>query len=329
MERAHAIGDLGQSRPSRHQLPDLDSLAASMALEGLRHPVLLMPGGQLLKGFRRVAAARLLGWSTINARTVHTMEEAADAIIGQRDETCRPRQVDEWVELGLTIELLDRRERPERGKDGYDSYTVVGPAVTSSGAMYKRARVVVNAARSGVRPARVVEVAKHALDALNAGSITVNAAHDRVRAAEKADPIDGLGADGLPLIPPPTPNARSPKARQLRVDWIRALAAKGATSAQIAEQLGITLQGLKKIAHSSGITISADQALNRQQRKATDPNRAARVVVSDLDALVWSLERIDTSALDPIEAGVWAKQLRDYARSISRVSSKMAKEHIA
>lgn len=323
IEQSMPITEVGTQRPSRHDAADdIEGLAASMAVEGLRNPVLLTPAGDVLKGSRRIAAAQHLGWTSIQARPVMTMEEAAERIIAQRDETSRPRTVSEVVALGMAMELLDRRDRKP------EPYALIGPAVTTSGSTYKRARALVVAAHSQHRPAHVVAVAQEALARVDAGELLVTTAHERMRAAERADPVDCLGPDGLPIIPPPLGSARSPKARRLRIDWIRALAAKGASSAQIAERLNISTNGLRKIVNDVGITVPADVVLSRTQRKAADPNRAVRVAVSDLDALVWSLDRIDTAALDPIEASVWATQLKEYARSIERVSRKIAKEHV-
>lgn len=329
VEHTLPLTQLGTDRPSRHTNGDIDSLATSMVLEGLRHPVLLLPSGEILKGTRRVAAARFLGWSSIQVRTVITIEEAAEAIIAQRDETSHPRKISEWVDLGTSMEQLDRRTPlPPRGSPTYDINAVVGPAVTTSGSQYRRGKLIVLAARSQTRPAHVVDVAQTALEQIEAGDIVVTTGYNMVRVAEKADPIDGLGADGLPVIPAPLGTARSPKARKLRIDWIRALVAKGATSQQISDQLGISVPGLKRICESVGIVISADVALNRTQRKAADPNRAVRVALTDLDALVWSLDKVDPTVLDPDEASAWAQQLKEYARSIDRVSRKIAKEHV-
>jgi hypothetical protein len=306
----------------------VDDLAASMVLEGLRHPILLMPAGQILDGERRVAAARKLGWTSIHARTVHTIEDAVAALIDQRDETVRDRPIEEWVSVGLTIETLDWRDPPSGiiRDPKRDTTLIVGPAVTTSGSQYKRARAVVNAARSAHRPAHVVAAAQQALVLADQGRISLNAAYDCVRSAEKTDPVDGTGAEGLPLIPPPLASARTPKARLLRRDWIRALSAKGYTSGQIAEQLGINHEGLRKMARDMGLVIPADQAMRKTQRKAADPARAMSVVVADLDALVWSLDRIDTTDLDPADTAEWADQLRKHARAIQRMSRRILKK---
>lgn len=328
VERHHPIKELG-SALSRRRLDDIESLSASIALEGLRLPVLLLPSGQLLKGRRRIAAAEVLGWTTIQARTVRTIEEAAQACMDGRDQDHRPRNVMEKVALGLAIESLPERQ-PSTGRDRtYDIYAKVGPALGWSGSTYKRARWLVQVATSARRPAHLVQAAVEALAAVDAGTHAINGAYTRVRNAEKSTDtvvVDGLGRDGLPMTPPPQPAARSPKARRIRQDWVRAMAAKGATSADISDRIGITVQAVKKLAQDTGVEITADRALAKTQRRAADPNRAMEVVAGDLDALVWSLDRVELAGLDPDRVAGWAETLRHAARSLNRVAGRMKKE---
>lgn len=323
---------IGTDRPSRHRFEDIQELAASIALEGLRHPVLLMPGfedggGQLLKGARRIAAVKVLGWRAIPARIVDSVEDACRLIKEQQDADSRPRLLSEWVDLGAALETLERRERPtDRHHPQYETSTVIGITVTSSAGHYKRGRALVGAARSASRPAYVVDVAKSALEQVERGEVTLTHAVSVLRKAEQTDPVNAVGGDGLPLIPAPARTARTRKARKLRVDWIKAYAGQGATSREIAERLGISTAGLKAIVRAEGLTIPADAALSKYQQKVADPNRAIVVALDDLDAMGWSLDRIDPASLDPAQALFWAAQLKDYARSIDRVSRKILKE---
>lgn len=328
-EESMQISDIDDVRPSRLTMDQRKTaeLASSMALEGLRHPVLVMPGGHLLKGGRRVAAARMLGWTTIAAKQVSTVEEAVAALVDCRDEFSEARTIEEMVALGITIEAMDH------GDSHAADYTqLIGGVVSSSGSLYKRARSVVQAAHSKLRPQHVVETARAALAAYEAGTMTISGASDRVRAAEKATGTGGringkvaviadvVAPDGLPTTPPPNAAARSPRARKLREEWIRALISQGATSEQISGRIGIGVNAIKKICKDNGLVVAADAALAKTQRRAADPNKAMRVVIDDLDALVWSLDRLDVAALDPTEVAQWAVLLSGYARRISKVS---------
>lgn len=232
--------------------------------------------------------------------------------------------VEERVDLGLAIEALPRRDRTPPG-ERWDVIEVVGPAVYNSSGTYKRAKSLVHASRAtGFRAPHIVAAAQEALARVNAGEISLTGGYEAYRAAERQPPPpEGLGADGLPLVPPPTPNARTPKARQLRILWIKAMAAKGTTSEQIAERLGISPEGLRKIARDISLIIPADVVLGRYQRKGYNPAKAAQSAVDDLDAIIWSLDRIEPGDLDPVRAREWADQLQEHARAIFKTARRL------
>jgi hypothetical protein len=318
-EQATPITSIKTSRPSRHITDEaIQTLATSMTLEGVRHPVLLMPNGELLDGQRRIAAAAELGWTTIPAKFVHTVEAAVDALYESNDDLRLPRTLEEAVDLGLTIETLDHEDN-----DINDYLAHIGGAVLTSGSAYKRGRFIVQTARSKMRPRHVVDVAKQMVTAYGIGDITLSGAYNRVSAATKASVVDVVSADDLPSIPVPSPAARSPRARKIRMDWIRALAEQGATSAQIAQRVGVTQPSVKKICKDMGVDIPADTVLSRTQRRPVDHARALRVAGEDLDALVWSLEQVDVSVLTVDEAKELGDRFTTYSRAISRMAKKL------
>lgn len=322
-EQTTPIDKIGTGRATRRGGlgKGIDSLAASMAVEGVRHPVLIMPSGDVLDGQRRIVAARHLGWTTIPARQVTTIEDAAEALLDARDEHTMTRSIEEWVDQGLMLETLDHRDK---GVHRDYAQNIIGPAVSPSGSAYKRARAVVRASRSQIRPRHVVDTARAAVRAIDAGTLTISGAYARIAIAAKTEPpVEDTVDDRLPSIPPPSPQARSPKARVLRIQWIRALAAEGATTPQIAEKIGIGASAIRKIYRDINLVNKADSALAKTQSKAIDPNRSIRVIIDDLDALVWSLEGVDINGLDKAETQAWARSLAQYARAISRASRKI------
>lgn len=320
-EETMEIDKIATKRASRRVIGTIDTLAASIAVEGLRHPVLVMPSGDILDGKRRIIAARSLGWTTIPAKHVVYVEDAARRIIAAKDEHTLPRQLEEIIDQGLMLETLDH-ENPGSTRD-YVSH-IIAPAVMMSGSQYKRARMVVYTSRSHLRPRYVAETARDAIRSVDAGVMAITTAYARVRTAMKANPPEeNTVEDGLPAVPPPAPAARSPKARQLRIQWIRALVGQGATTAQIADRIGIGASAIRKIYRDIDITNSADVAMHRTQVKAVDHNRVMRVILDDLDALAWSLEGVDMNALDEAEKAEWAKRLTRYARDINRASRKI------
>lgn len=66
------------------ELGDLNPLAASIAADGLAHPVVLSTNTRLVSGRRRLAACTLLGWTQIPAVTVTGIWEALELIEAER-----------------------------------------------------------------------------------------------------------------------------------------------------------------------------------------------------------------------------------------------------
>lgn len=74
----------------RTDLGDIRALADSIDTIGLIHPVVVTPECKLIAGGRRLAAAKSLGWDTIPVTVIHTLADATDALMAERDEnTCR------------------------------------------------------------------------------------------------------------------------------------------------------------------------------------------------------------------------------------------------
>lgn len=71
------ITDIHIGKRRRQHLGDLNGLAASIADTGLRHPVIVTPGGQLVSGYRRIQASTLLGVTDI---PVHVADDLATAV---------------------------------------------------------------------------------------------------------------------------------------------------------------------------------------------------------------------------------------------------------
>jgi ParB-like chromosome segregation protein Spo0J len=166
-----AVDSIAVVERHRADLGDVDALAASMAAEGLLHPVVVTSLGRLVAGERRLAAARLLGWTTVPVTVVGDVEDAAGLLRMERDENeCRKEMTpSEKVSLGRALEELERpkaRERQAHGetapgrnasvrpnesdrRDAFDVREVVAPAVGMSTASYSRAKQIVTAAEQG------------------------------------------------------------------------------------------------------------------------------------------------------------------------------------
>lgn len=150
----------------RGDLGDLGDLAASIATEGLLHPVVVTTDNRLIAGHRRLEACRSLGWTDIEATFIEGVTDAAQFLRMERDEnTCRKDMTpSEKVSLGCALEELERPKAkaaqgtrtdlqpsvpPNERLKRYDVREDVAPAVGMSTATYSRAKQLVTAANNG------------------------------------------------------------------------------------------------------------------------------------------------------------------------------------
>jgi DNA-binding NarL/FixJ family response regulator len=121
---------------------------------------------------------------------------------------------------------------------------------------------------------------------------------DRIETAKANNPIDGRTK--LPLAE--------------RAEQIRTLAAKGNTSRQIAEALGIGDEHVRNLANKLDVTLP-DKAIGRVQR--IDPNRVVTEAAITLDGVVMSLGLVEVTQLDPDQIAEWATSLDQSLKSLN------------
>jgi Domain of unknown function (DUF4326)/ParB/Sulfiredoxin domain len=84
------IADVIVKDRHRSDLGDLESLAVSLRELGQLQPIVLSANYLLIAGGRRLAAAKSLGWTEIEAKIANDLTSAADLLRAERDEnTCR------------------------------------------------------------------------------------------------------------------------------------------------------------------------------------------------------------------------------------------------
>jgi hypothetical protein len=128
--------------------------------------------------------------------------------------------------------------------------------------------------------------------------------------------------------PPPSPSAplpfRSRAAVEARIARMRTLAADGYTSAQIAETLGVTVEGLRPKMRKLGIAVPADAVVSRTRL----PNslRIVEAMVYEAEHLCDDIGLIDfhklPAALLPQWVAVLQRARRDLARFIRQLQEQ-------
>lgn len=94
----------------RKEKQDIEQLAYSMSRFGLLHPVAITRHNTLIAGYRRLEAARFLGWSTIEA-TIISHDSPADRLELELDENLQ-RVPLKHEELESAIEKLENIRHP-------------------------------------------------------------------------------------------------------------------------------------------------------------------------------------------------------------------------
>ena len=80
------VSEIKIGKRARSKAGDVSSLAESITAVGLLHPVVVTPDHRLIAGGRRLAAAKLLGWSKIPVTVASNVTEAKDMLLAERDE---------------------------------------------------------------------------------------------------------------------------------------------------------------------------------------------------------------------------------------------------
>lgn len=164
------IADIKIGTRHRKLLGDIKGLADSIQVRGLMHPVVIDKDNNLIAGERRIAAAKLLGWTEIPITIATKIDDAISALQAERDENeCRENFTpSEAVALGNAIEKIESPKAEETRlanlKIG-DSALIsrsgnlpprecgktrdkVAAAVGMSGRTYEKAKAVVKEAES-------------------------------------------------------------------------------------------------------------------------------------------------------------------------------------
>lgn len=198
----------------RHHPGDLTTLMDSLNRVGLLQPITITPDGFLICGYRRLEAAKQLGWSTLRVWVRSGISDELTRLLAERDEnvTHQPLAADEAAKLyaellALVTEDAERRKKASQfGNQTDESAGQAGPADSagpqtgSLGDARRRAAEMVTGRASYTRLEQILEmeriaadrsgdpdvrhVAEAELEAIRNGG-AVDPGYQRVRAAQR------------------------------------------------------------------------------------------------------------------------------------------------
>lgn len=159
------ITDIWPGARRREQLGDLPALAVSIAVDGLHSPVVITQGSQLISGYRRLQAAKLLGLPDIPVRVAANLAEAVGWIVAEnKDRTGqKPMTAGELVAYVAMLKGLHRT--PEMNT----LRTAVTAIYESSYSHYCLIQRIVDAARDETDPDGPAHAALRDADAVLTG----------------------------------------------------------------------------------------------------------------------------------------------------------------
>lgn len=327
-ERTVSIEDIRVEDRHRSDLGDLDSLAASIASVGLIHAIVVTDDLRLVAGQRRLEACRLLEWDTIPVRTIAGLDSAVERLVAERDEnTCRKNMTaTELYALGRHLEELERPkarerqreagERHGRGMDSsrseeqdlstHDTREVVGEGLGFSGPTWQRLKYV------GDRAAEGNPLAAAILDGIDSGEESITGGYNKLRERDKAEPS----------IPAEAPSENGQRNRPLteRVEQIEDLALQGYRAAQIADELDVGEEYVRRLARKHDITLT-DFVLGNT--RAIDSNRIVSETVGALEGLALGVELVEMAQLDPNQVEEWATSLSKSLTPIKKLARQL------
>lgn len=317
----------------RKDFGDIDSLAASIKSVGLLSPIVVDGSNRLVAGHRRLKALQKLGWPSAPVRRVRQINDAVTALKAERDEnTCRKDFTpSEAVALGMALEEMEKPKAEERKREhggtapgrpantGGDSPPVKGktrdivaPAVGMKPSRYAHAKTVV-AAQDDPNP-EVAAAAKEATEDMDRTG-RVETAYRKVRAARgettTKDRIDAAKAKH----PAPTTSGKSRAEVEQKIATFERMAAEGYTSRQIADAIGVGMEGMPDFRKRHGLEKPAADAVIGRSR-LHDSNRIMSETVASLEGLCIGIDLINFDDIETADLDYWVSSLSDSIKAL-------------
>jgi ParB family chromosome partitioning protein len=182
---------------------DLTKLTESLTRVGLLQPVTITPDGYLICGYRRLAAAKQLGWQTLRVWVRSGISDELTRLLAERDEniTHQPLTPDEAAKLYQ--ELLDLVKEDARRRQAATQYGAkndqpagqrghaesASPGPKALGSARRRAAEMVTGKASYARLEQILEMERIAADRSQPETIR-QVATDELGAIRNGGPVD-------------------------------------------------------------------------------------------------------------------------------------------
>lgn len=241
---------------------DLHPLMESLERVGLLQPVTITPEGYLICGYRRLEAARRLGWTTVRVWVRSGLSDELTRLLAERDDnlTHKPLSAYEAAQLfkelsALIAEDASRRQMASRfGGDARDGGAESAPPgleplgksrrraaeLITKTASYTRLNQIIEMERIASdreRPAAVRRVANDELERIRNGG-AVDPGYQRVRAVVAATEADPADPEFDQRMAETLRQAKADRARRIRENRIKRAAA-AATAKRSVKSFGM------------------------------------------------------------------------------------------
>lgn len=187
----------------RREPGDLTPLMDSMTRVGLLQPVTITPDGYLICGYRRLEAAKKLGWNTLRVWVRSGISDELTRLLAERDEntTHMPLAADEAAKLYAELRILidedaDRRKKATQFGAEHDKSAghagpadSAGPETGSLGDARRRAAEMVTGKASYARLEQILEMERIAANQDLSKELR-KVAEDQLAAIRNGGPVD-------------------------------------------------------------------------------------------------------------------------------------------
>jgi len=204
VELQRSIDSIQVGDRHRRETGDLKPLMNSLERVGLLQPVTITPGGYLICGFRRLEAARKLGWNNLRVWVRSGLTDDLTRLLAERDDNITHKPLSAYEAAQLYDEMLalmqedaDRRKKATQfGSVSDDNPRTNGPADSAGpeteplGDARRRAAELITGTASYTRLAQIVEMERVAADASRRPAVRKVAADEleRIRNGGAVDP---------------------------------------------------------------------------------------------------------------------------------------------